>query len=233
MKTITSFLQGFVAFLAFGIAVTNLVYDNTASADDNSFKTGLNQIALMPFSIGKLESPDNPVEKPLSKPVSITQLDRQNISDGADAVMNRILQNELVKCTADRMISFEISSNVYQKISTDPSLDTLRKLAVRFGQETEANRVVVGTLWRFREKKSEISGDMTPASVAFALYLIDVPTGKRLWRGAFEGTQKALSDDIIGGLKQIKKGMRWLSVDELARYGVKQTLKKFPLIMQQ
>lgn len=69
----------------------------------------------------------------------------------------------------------------------------------------------------------------SPASVGFALYLVDVETGVRLWRGAFEGTQKALSDDLIGGLKQLGMVLRWLSAEELARYGVKSVLKKLPL----
>lgn len=228
MKTITSYLQSLVAFFALGIYVGCIVYGVAAFADDNSDKARGNQIALMPIQIGKLESPDSPVDEPLSKPVSITQLDRQNIRDGADLAMNRIVHDLLLKRTDDRMTSLEVSSTIYQSIRDDPSLDTLRKLAMKLGQETEADRVVVGTLWRFRDKQSEITGEIIPASVAFALYLIDVPTGKRLWRGYFEGTQKALSDDLLGGVKQIKMGLKWLSVEELARYGVKQVLRKFP-----
>jgi hypothetical protein len=53
--------------------------------------------------------------------------------------------------------------------------------------------------------------------------------GKRLWRGAFDGAQKALTEDVVGGLKAIKMGIHWLSVDELARYAVKQVFRKFPL----
>jgi hypothetical protein len=34
---------------------------------------------------------------------------------------------------------------------------------------------------------------------------------------------------LLGGLKQIKMGIRWLSVNELARYGVKNIFNKFPL----
>ena len=89
--------------------------------------------------------------------------------------------------------------------------------------------MLVGTVWRFREKGTDIEIPDSPASVAFAVYLVDVVSGKRLWRDAFDGTQKTLSEDVLGGLRQIKMGLRWLSANELARYGVKNVFMKFPL----
>jgi hypothetical protein len=50
-----------------------------------------------------------------------------------------------------------------------------------------------------------------------------------LWRGNFDGTQKALTEDILGGLKGVGMGLRWLSAEELAGYGVKSVLRKLPL----
>ena len=93
----------------------------------------------------------------------------------------------------------------------------------------QADIVLVGTVWRFREKGTVIETPDSPASVAFAVYLVEVVSGKRLWRGAFDGTQKTLSEDVLGGLKQINMGLRWLSGNELARYGVKNVFLKFPL----
>ncbi|MDY6912673.1 MAG: nucleoid-structuring protein H-NS, partial [Chloroflexota bacterium] len=61
------------------------------------------------------------------------------------------------------------------------------------------------------------------------IYLVEVATGKRLWRGKFDETQKTLSKDVIRGFKQLKMGARWLTADELARYGVKKVLKDFPI----
>jgi hypothetical protein len=66
-----------------------------------------------------------------------------------------------------------------------------------------------------------------PSSVAFEIYLVEAATGKRLWREKFDETQKTLSEDVIRGFKQLKMGARWLTADELARYGVREILKKF------
>ena len=84
-------------------------------------------------------------------------------------------------------------------------------------------------VWRFREKGALTEMPDSPASVGFALYLVDVDTGVRLWRGSFDGTQKALTEDVLGGLKQVGMGVHWLSAEELARYGVKSVLKTLTL----
>ena len=167
------------------------------------------RIAVMPFLVGKLESPEKPIETPLSQ--SLPQL--------------YVLQIRF----ADQMVSMEEAAAVYTDVIRDPTLDTPRKLAKKTGKNLQADLVVVGTLWRFREKGTDKEMPDSSASVAFAVYLIEVASGKRLWRNAFDGTQKALSEDVLGGLKQIKMGIRWLSVNELARYGVKNVFRKFPL----
>jgi hypothetical protein len=71
----------------------------------------------------------------------------------------------------------------------DPMLDTPRKQAVRLGETLDADIVVVGTIWRFRQKGALEDVPDSPASVGFALYLVDVKSGMRLWRGSFDGSQ--------------------------------------------
>ena len=65
--------------------------------------------------------------------------------------------------------------------------------------------------------------------MAFAVYLIDVANGKTLWKGSFKESQGVLSENILDARAFFKKGARWLSADELARYGVKEVLEEFPL----
>jgi hypothetical protein len=120
-------------------------------------------------------------------------------------------------------------AETYRGVFADAALDTPRKRAVGLGEALGADVVMVGTVWRFREKGALTDVPDSPASVGFALYLIDVKTGARLWRGNFDGTQKALTEDILGGLKGVGMGLRWLSAEELAGYGVKSVLRKLPL----
>lgn len=203
--------------------------DHSSSKNADLSTLEFKRIAVMPFLVGKLESPEKPVEKPLSQPLKQLNIDAVNLAEGADRVMTRLVNDVMKIRFADQMVSMEEAASVYADVIRDQTLDTPRKLSQKFGENLQADLVVVGTIWRFREKGAVKEISESPASVAFAVYLIEVASGKRLWRNAFDGTQKTLSEDVLGGLKQIKMGLRWLSVNELARYGVKSVFRKFPL----
>ena len=52
-------------------------------------------------------------------------------------------------------------------------------------------------------KSGNVEGaEDAPSSVGFAVYLVDVQTGQRLWRGHFDGTQKILTDMVIRPAQQ-------------------------------
>ena len=202
-------------------------HSSVKSADPSTLE--FKRIAVMPFLIGKLESPEQPVEKPLSQPLGQLHMNAPNLAEGADKIMTRLVNDALQIRFADQMVSMEEAAAGYAAAVRDQTLDTPRKLAKKFGENLQADLVLIGTIWRFREKGTVEENPDSPASVAFSVYLMEVAGGKRLWHNAFDGTQKALSEDVLGGLKQIKMGLRWLSVNELARYGVKNVFRKFPL----
>jgi hypothetical protein len=56
-----------------------------------------------------------------------------------------------------------------------------------------------------------------------------VANGKTLWKGSFKESQRVLSENILDARAFFKKGAKWLSADELARYGVREILEDFPL----
>jgi hypothetical protein len=209
------------------------------SASTPSAKVDLDgsRMALMPFIVGQLESPDAMSPKPLSKPLDQIEVEFGGVPEGSDQTMNRIVSQALRKRYPDSMIPFDSVTAAHREISDDPTLDTTRKQAVRLGEMLQADIVVVGTLWRFRQKGALEEGGAEgmpdrSASVGLALYLVDVKTGARLWRGFFDGTQKALTEDVLGGIKQIGMGLRWLTVEELAQNGVQSLLQKLSRELQ-
>ena len=187
------------------------------------------KIAMMPFLVGQLESFGAPIEKPLNTPLDQLLIDDLRLPTGVDRIMTRIANEALKLRFQERLVPVDTVADAYQNLLTDQTLDTPRKRAVRLGQTLKVKHVMVGTLWRYREKGALADIPDSPASVGFAFYLVDVGTGARLWRGSFDGTQKALTEDVIGSLKQVKLGLRWFSAEELARYGVKSILRKLPL----
>jgi hypothetical protein len=204
--------------------------DRTSSENADLSTLQFQRIAVMPFYVGKLESPEKPLEKPLNQPLKQLNIDAANLAEGADRVMTRLVNDVLKIRFEDQVVSMQEAAAVYADVIRDQTLDTPRKRAKKFGGNLHADLVMVGTIWRFREKGSDKEMPSSPASVAFSVYLMEVASGKRLWRNAFDGTQKALSEDVLGGLKQIKMGLRWLSVNELAHYGVKNVFRNFPLL---
>jgi hypothetical protein len=65
--------------------------------------------------------------------------------------------------------------------------------------------------------------------VAFDLYLVEVRTGETLWMGNFDETQKALSENILDLNVFLRRGSKWLSANELGRYGVQEIVKQMPM----
>ena len=66
--------------------------------------------------------------------------------------MTRLVNDVLQIRFADQMVSKEEAAAVYADVIRDQALDTPRKLAKKFGENLHADLVVVGTIWRFREK---------------------------------------------------------------------------------
>ena len=81
---------------------------------------------------------------------------------------------------------------------------------------------------RYRDRGAIEGMPDSPASVAFAVYFINVEDGRQLWRGLFDATQQAVSKDLLQAGKQLKMGLKWLSADELAAHGVREVFGKFP-----
>ena len=99
-------------------------------------------------------------------------------------------------------------------------------MAKTLGVKLKADYVIVGTVWRFSERGSVQRDSMSPASVAFTVYLVDVPTGKTLWSDTFDKTQQSLSENILGAAEFFKQGAKWLSAEKLARYGARNMVTK-------
>ena len=130
-----------------------------------------------------------------------------------------------IRSTRDRVRTF---LTVFERIPKNEAEDTPRDLAQKTGHALGANLIIVGTVWKFKERVGGAMGVESPASVAFAIGLIDVADGRMLWKAAFDKTQRSLSEDIRDARAFFQKGAKWLTANELARYGVNEIFKKFP-----
>jgi hypothetical protein len=126
------------------------------------------------------------------------------------------------------LIPADRSEEAYRRLSADENKDALRTLAQRFGKDLQADFVLIGTIWRYRDRSEPEEDMQRQAAVAFVVYLVDVKTGKRVWTGHYDKSQGALTEDLSNAPLFFKGGAKWLTADEMAKIAVKDTFESFP-----
>ena len=104
------------------------------------------------------------------------------------------------------------------------SLKMLQEVGKTFG----ADAVLLGQVYRWRERVGSDFGVESPASVAFDLSLVRPSDGVILWRGNYDKTQKSLFEDLFDLKAYIKSDGRWLTARKLAKFGLDKLLKDMP-----
>jgi hypothetical protein len=192
-------------------------------------ETGRHSIAVMPFLKGMHESSvDEAIDRTLDCPLAELCFDTRDVRRGAEENLTRYMQAALEDRLGERMIPLGETLTVYQGLAKEQTADSPRSLAVRLGRQLRAAHTVAGTVWRYRERTGTARASASPASVAFVVYIINVTDGRRLWKGTHFETQKPLSQSIFEARTFFKRGVRWLTVDELARYGIDEIVEQFP-----
>lgn len=139
-----------------------------------------------------------------------------------DAVEN--LNNSLVS-NLKRIKKYKI---VTSSLVGEEQTISERKLIVKKGREYNADAVIAGYVYRYRERIGNRYSVKSPASVAFGTHLISTKNGCNLWSGHFDETQRSLSENLFKLKKFIKRKASWISADEMAICGLEEMLGTFP-----
>ncbi len=102
-----------------------------------------------------------------------------------------------------------------------------RALLVETGQALNADAVLAGYIFRFRERIGTRYAVKSPASVAFDIHLIRVADGRVLWSGQFNETQKSLSENFLRLEIFLKRKASWITAREMAQAGLEDILQSF------
>ncbi len=184
------------------------------------------RIGVTPFFRGALGVD---IEGPLKGPLSDLALDPADLAQDADRILTAYVQEELERRYGERAVPLTKTRETYGLIPKDNKVDTPLSVTKRLGEALEANLMVLGTVRKYRRRTADTDEGYKAVAVAFTLYVIDVPTGKVLWKDRFAESQSTFTDDILRRRKGVKKGMKWLTADEMARYGVKEIFNRCPL----
>lgn len=155
---------------------------------------------------------------------SITRPRDETELSGADAaeLLTRFLTEAVTAAgiptvtAVDLQIAFEAEGIIAPRL--DPRA-AARVAAKQFG----ATSVLLGELFRFRDRVGERMGASRPASVSFQVTLYEAPSGFKLWTARFDETQRPLTDNIFNARRYPGGGSRWLSATELAQWGARET----------
>jgi hypothetical protein len=183
-------------------------------------------IGVMPFFKGR--HPSN-VNENLNCTLCTLVFDPENVGTGADSTLTRYVYELAYARFSERILPQDTVMATYSAIPTDSEKDTPMTLARKVGQSIGANYMLFGTVWRYRDRSGSSASSKTAASVAFDLYLVDVRRGETVWMANFDETQRSLSDNIWDAETFFSRGAKWLSANELARFGVEEIMKQMPL----
>lgn len=164
-----------------------------------------------------------------------------------DAISGAVFMAEPVsERVADMMtdIMFEklIAGGEYDLISPDQAMGAIAiivesdknfdleslLLFQKVGKAFEADAVLVGRIYRWRERIGADYGVQRASSVAFDLQLIRPADGALLWRGRFDKTQQALFGNLLDLTTFFRGKGRWMTAEKLAMNGLEDLVNKMP-----
>lgn len=188
----------------------------------------IEKIAVMPFLAGRDNlGTDRQAQPALDCTMAEFCQAVNELALGAEDVLTQEMQAALARKLKDRVLPLANTSGTYDRMPKNFGSDTPRMLATRLGRSMGADHVLLGSVWRFRDRVEDQG-----ASVGFTVYLVEVENGRRIWRGRFDQTQQALLDDLRDARGFFRQGRRWLNAADLSRYGIEEVLADFPQVVE-
>ena len=229
MRSISVFRAALLAAVMGLTAMSSPALHAQEPTEERITEVFFHRIAVAPFLVGHRQpNMDETLDDTLSCPINQICVDDPSIQPDAGPMMQRLVYSALKGRFDKHVVPMDQVQAAYTGIRLDGSKDSPRTMARRMGQSLSADLMLVGTVWRYRDRDAIEGIPDRPASVAFALYLVEAETGRRLWRGIFDMAQEFVLRDMARFSDRIRMGFKWLSADELARHGVKEVFRPFP-----
>jgi len=154
-------------------------------------------------------------------------------SEASPAESEKIVQSLLVK-RLEAAKKFELMpadrvGGMLRGVTAVDALGTPLAQSVRkAGEELGADGIIIGYVYRFRERKGVSYSVQRPASVAFELHLVRVSDGASVWRGVFDKTQTSLMENLLQITWFYRERGQWVTATAFAVEGMEELLKTFP-----
>ena len=188
---------------------------------EGSFK----RIAVLPFQnrSGEESSINAAV---VSIPASAIKT--RNDPDTPERIIQDLLWERLAESKRFDLVSPDRVGGIFEQVTTTSFKNTLPEAIRKVGAELEADGVIIGYVYRFRDRRGFDYSVEKPASVFFEIQLFRSRDGVLVWRGTFDKAQTSLMENMYRASYFFKERGRWITAKELAKEGVEDILKKFP-----
>ena len=166
------------------------------------------------------------VRDPLSGTVFMAEPVSQNVANRmTDILYNRVAAEKGYKLVSPDQAKLVLSNIIRsdKNVAISP-IEILQEV----GNTFEADAVLTGYIYRWREREGTDYAVNRPASVAFDLHLISSAEGTTLWKAKFDKTQRSLSENVFDMSTFIKSKGRWMTVEKLAMLGLQKMLAEMP-----
>jgi len=194
----------------------------TLKQDDNLI---FQRVAIAPFQQSTPEQMDiNAVD--CSRCWFFSKMDGP--PDRPEAIVEQIFIERLKAGHKVDIIPPERVAGIYERYIGAFDKVTPRSLLKKVGDDLDADGIVFGYIYRFRERQGTPYAAAKPASVAFEIYLFRVSDSALVWKGHFENTQTSLMENVLQASVFLKGGGRWVTVRELSEEGMDNVMKNFP-----
>jgi TolB-like protein len=151
-----------------------------------------------------------------------------SIVKGSEKIIEEIFIDKLRDLKNVEIIPQERAAGVYRRVYADSLKKPFSQIIKTVGSELQADVLVAGFVYRYRERVGYDYSTEHPASVTFEIHLISVKNGHTLWRGIYDKEQKSLMEDVFQVSSFFKGGAKWLTARQLTKLGVDEIFKTFP-----
>ncbi|MEN6622210.1 MAG: hypothetical protein ABFD50_11740 [Smithella sp.] len=210
-------------FVVLLVLLFNLFAAIFSNAEENGINKTLHlkRTAVLPFQavMAKTEL-SNTVACPLCGAVYFGG----KIAEGGEKVVEELFIEKLKDIKEIEILPQEKVDGIYKRVNAESLKMTLPKIISKTGKELDADVVAVGYVFRYMERIGYEYSAEKPASVAFEINLINPNDGSIIWKGVFDKTQKSLMEDVFH-----VSSLKWLTARELAKQGMNQVFKTFPV----
>lgn len=160
----------------------------------------------------------------IREPIGGTYHYAQRVPDDVIQEMEQLVWNELQRRNVRELLFMDqLKASFLAELGREGTFD-MKKLVFKSGEESGLDAVIIGHIYRFREREGSDFAVASPALVSFDLHLLDVQKREVVSRYTVDIEQKSLSENLLGIGQLTRSGFRWAKASALATQGIVKAL---------